>query len=305
MKNNRESTPAPSAYGWVYRGFGSDLFGRLLPGLLFIIGSIVSIFPPIYVFMRTDSTKSCIDALLCRANDIAPILDSIWVLLVIVILFLSYAIGHLFFRSEIKKVDIISYERCLKRGLDERITDLACDSTLGCEYPYPYLGEYLKKRGFDHLLPLVPWTEKNKSELRSKKYMDLLKIRIMAKDGELANILVHNEAHIRLSSGLWFAADAMKWVASIGLGIVILATLLDGMPETTVLDKFKQPSHIGPLFAPGAILLIAIYIQRMVTSFLHELRVREVLFILETAHIMFKSEPKLLQDIAPDFGKER
>lgn len=285
MKNNRESTTAPSAYGWLYRGFGSDLFGRLLPGLLFIIGTIVALSPPMYIFMRSDSEISCMNALLSNADEIARILDSIWVLLVIVILFLSYALGHLFFRSEIKQIDIKSYERSLKKGLDERIADLACDSTSGCEHPYPHLGEYLKKRGFDHLLPLVPWVDKSKSDFRSKKYMDILKIRIMAKDGELANTLVHNEAHIRLSSGLWFAADALKWVAAIGLGIIILATLIEGNPEISVLEKLRQATtHIGPIFPPGAVLLIAIYIQRRVTSFLHELRVREALFILETVN---------------------
>ena len=36
--------------------------------------------------------------------------------------------------------------------------ELACATAEDCQFPYPNYGEYLRKRGLDHLLPWAQWT---------------------------------------------------------------------------------------------------------------------------------------------------
>lgn len=290
-------------YGWFYRGFITDLFGRLLPGILFIASSAIALLWPLYILIARDVDVSCSEIIVNNADKIAGLLNASWVLALFITLFLGYAFGHLFYRSEIKIPDQRSLERMMKpkpwrkRPPEDPTDDLACDKTWTCEYPYPYLANYLRKREFKHLLPLVPWDSEKNMNRRSKKYIDILKIRIALNDGEFVNAIYRNEAHVRLSSSIWYAASALCWVAAIGLAIIVFAALRAGGYE-----MLFENQYYAPALAPGAVLGVAIYCRRMVVDSLHEMRMREIIFVLETAYQVFKHRPEELKDIAPGFS---
>lgn len=295
-------TTETDSYGWFFRGFVADLFGRLLPGILFLIASVTALLWPLYVLIAKDTNVSCSTVIMENAPAIANLLNASWVLIIFFVLFLGYVFGHLFFRSEIKIPDQKSFKRIMtrrqgkKRPIEIPVTDLACDKAATCEYPYPHLGDYLSKRKFNHLIPLAPWAKEGEQHRRSKKYIDILKIRIALHDGETVNAIYRNEAHIRLSSSIWYASSALCKVAVTGLTIVILVALInDG------LSGILESRYFAPALAPGLVLVIAIYCKSSVLESLHEMRVREIIFILETAYQIFSDKPELLKDIAPEF----
>jgi hypothetical protein len=305
MEDAPEKKTPRDNYGWFFRGFVADLFGRLLPGILFLVASAVALTWPIHALIRGNPDISCSEDILGAAEKAAGILNASWILLFFIILFLSYVFGHLFYRSEIKEPDRVSLKRMIKNkyhnGSNENPKkDFACCDAETCEYPYPYLGEYLDKRGFKHLLPLVPWAKQGNEDRRSKKYIDILKIRISCCDGESVNTLFRNEAHIRLSSSIWFAASTLCWISLAGLIIIVIAVLTrEGAGQ--LLEGLLSINYYAPALAPAIVLLVAMYCRHAVTESFHEMRVREVVFVLETAYGIFRSKPTKIQDIAPDF----
>jgi hypothetical protein len=295
-------TTVTDSYGWFFRGFVADLFGRLLPGILFLTASATALLWPLYVLIAKDTNVSCLTAISKNAPAIANLLNASWVLIIFVVLFLGYAFGHLFYRSEIKIPDqksfkkIIDTNRSKKRPVEIPETDLACDKVATCEFPYPHLGDYLSKRKFNHLIPLAPWAKKGEEHRRTKKYIDILKIRIAFHDGESVNAIYRNEAHIRLSASIWFASSALCKVAATGLAIIIFVALTN-----KGLYGILDSRYYAPAFAPGLVLVVAIYCKSSVLESLHEMRAREIIFILETAYQLFSDKPEKLQDIAPEF----
>lgn len=164
------------------------------------------------------------------------------------------------------------------------------------EFPYRDLREYLTRRGLDYLAAYVPW-DRNSDETarkRTKHRVNALKIRIHLECEPLAALLAKTEAHVRMSSSMWYVArvviqlSSASLVAYLGIaGYRWWADDLGGLPVGPVI--------VLPLLAFFAAHLVRIAIERT----LHYQREREVLYILESAHWLRQSGrvPKLFDGL--------
>ncbi len=333
-------------YFYGFRDFVIDLFGKMMPGMLFLVFSLVALSWPIYALVSGagDPTNTLLSAAINSGENLSKLIEAAWVSLTLFILFLAYSIGHMFYRSDIKKPDTISLKRMLAEGKlkgDEARSDFACveienneyektyfsrmlffigkdikkivslfvgpsaqlmSHSTYCEYPYLYLYDYLEKRGLAEALKgLIPW--KDNPKLRSKNYINILKIRIAKKDPELYMKVTRNEAHVRLSSSIWHVARVLQWTATIGLLILFFAVLINEHNnqniENSLYFKFYFVHAITPLF----VILISAFCRSVITGFLHQQRIREAVYVLEIAHCLFKDDRGAIIDIFPDYTK--
>lgn len=175
-----------------------------------------------------------------------------------------------------------------------------------CEFPYPRLRSYLERRRLDHLASMVSWDADGaggvkSSYRRSKNYINILKIRLAYHHPEHSGQIVRNEAHVRLMSSSWYMSRA---VLNLSLVVMVfncarlLYRWLSGRPELA--EVFNRDLHF--LLIPAVVGMIAFWVKRSVEKFLHYQRVREVIFVLETAYTAFRSHPSDIEDICPEFS---
>lgn len=165
----------------------------------------------------------------------------------------------------------------------------------GGQFPYSHLYEYLSSRGLDHLARHVPWQGVEESiSKRSKMFINVLKIRVQSWNPRLCGDIIRNEAHVRMMSSVWYAAQQLQRVY-----IVILALLLlDGQYR----GAWKLPTKLDPplpsmviIFASLITLLIAAtLLRKAIVTFLHYQRVREIVYVLETAHFALRQGYKTI-----------
>jgi hypothetical protein len=193
-----------------------------------------------------------------------------------------------------------------ERNEKEDLQYWVVDEDEACEFPYPKLRSYLERRRLDHLASMVSWDAGGAAEIkspyrRSKNYINILKIRLAYHHPEHSGQIVRNEAHVRLMSSSWYMSRAVLNLSLVVLlfnGARLLYRWLIGRPELA--DVFNRDLHF--LLIPGAVGLIAFWVKRSVEKFLHYQRVREVIFVLETAYTAFRSHPEDIQDICPEFS---
>jgi hypothetical protein len=108
----------------------------------------------------------------------------------------------------------------------------------GGQYPYSHLKQYLETRGLGHLACYVKWdwNEKKGSQegqrdlrnLRSKMFINVLKIRLQYSVPEKCGEIVRNEAHVRMMSSVWYACKALQklFFCVVGAAFIPMLTLL-------------------------------------------------------------------------------
>ena len=179
----------------------------------------------------------------------------------------------------------------------------ACDAEDNCEFPFPYLSDYLAKRGHYHLLPLVPWkidSNNKEGNLRSKTFINMIKIRLQTYFQRQYKMIVRNEAHIRLSTSTWHMTRTLSIVAMFGFIAAILEMITiyfvhkinfdQDFPRLIVVLKVCMPFFLPPLF----ILVFASYAKKMSEKFIHYQRLREVFYVLELAYTVLDTKKNLL-----------
>jgi hypothetical protein len=273
-----------------------------------------------------------------EATKLTP--NTIWIAGFLVLITIAYVVGHLFYRRGPKVPDQESFRRITKRYLrerrrakrkkqsrapwwhlrataekfgtwrhersdilheeerDELKRDFGCSSFDDCEFPYPYLDLYLERRGHHHLLPFIRW--KGGSEMRSKTYVNLLKIRLRYHHPEKCSEVIKNEAHVRLSSSTWHVARALRF-CSLG---AIIALLLPFFVVIFLGSPYYDPwgrAIMAALTMPLSVLFLAWFGRSRIENILHYQRMREVFFVLETAYIAFREHPELLEPPFSEF----
>jgi hypothetical protein len=119
--------------------------------------------------------------------------------------------------------------------------------------------------------------------------------------------IVHNEAHIRLASGTWYVAKALRGLALVGLAMVVFAVAYSAISVKTGWSIDWQVVIQAPgrqfwtILSPLVVLIVARYLRRKIDCFYHYQRMREVDFVLETAFAAFQGQDKLLG--APFYGQ--
>ncbi len=286
-----------------------DLLGGLLPGTLYVLGLIPAFFvPTAFLLVALDKGRAS-SPLEWNLPDSAVF----WLAMFLLILMAAYTAGHLFFRQSPKKPDEKSVRRTrahLEPGAAVRVPPSEAPDSVrerfrrwllprvpNVEFPYLHLRDYLKHRGLSHLASLVPWdgTDAETYARRSKHFINMLKIRLEFSFPERMGRLIRNEAHVRLSSSTWYVARSLQTAALVGLVLAAASNGLLLIQEGHVL-AFPQLTILAlPIIVVG----VAEVVRRKVERVLYYQRVREVVFILETAYWASKllDWPEMLSDL--------
>lgn len=288
----------------VVREFVIDFLGGLIPGLIFLVAIVAALILPAWSafgFFLPGLAADAAQSFTTRIDPAATILLLIFPVLLL-LLATAYVFGHLFFRQDPKDADQASFDKIARRddgtGMARTLKCKSGNLTL-VEFPYHFLKNYLLDRGILYLADTVPWGPIEPDEFRSltedqardrlnrecgrraKHFVNALKLRIQASSPASFTTLARNEAHVRLSSSLWYVCRALVWTSFIGGALCLLPTVVSPRPFAIAWN----PERVDPVIAlPIAVFLSAMLIRRAVEHALHYQREREVLFILETAY---------------------
>lgn len=313
-KNDSSKSKTPK---YPFHEFMVDFLGGLVPGSLFLIGALFSLLPPLHLFYclsNNQNDTSIAKPILLFLEKAQQTPNMIWIAFFSFIIAISYVLGHLFYRRGPKEPDRKSFTTVSKSVLlnkpdylsDEEYLkrELACTNEKDCEFPYPYLREYLGQRGLCHLCPFVVWKNGETDLYRSKTYINLLKIRLKYNFPDKISNLIRNEAHVRLASSTWYVSRALRVCSILGTLIIIVAILIFifiyfSGSFGTFLRKFT--SYVPFLIAPLFILSTSEYMRSRIEYFIHYQRLREVFYVLETAYSAFGDKTEDALKLKPPF----
>ena len=159
--------------------------------------------------------------------------------------------------------------------------EFACDKKENCQFPYTYYAEYLLKRDAKDLAKHVIWKDKRS---RSKNGLNRLKFKIQLAAPKEYNILVKNEAHIRMASSSWSVAKAMFLIGF--LSIIILVSFI--IAEYVTQKKIDYINTMYLLLLPLAVLAFNLFIYVKVKQFMHYQRLREIFTTVLTYNYLFE-----------------
>jgi hypothetical protein len=247
----------------------------------------------------------------------------------------SYVVGHLFYRQDPKGPDQASSRRIWKRSLkhfkrtlestakgaeggrdgvgppvaqlsDDEVQERMIQSEafairpddkgeMDVQFPYLYLKEYLEHRKLDHLAALVPWRGEvgETHHKRTKMFLNLLKIRLQYVAPERCAAIARNEAHVRLTSSVWYITRMLAQLAGIGILLALVPIsfrLLGGIEPLA----FELAAY---LMWNVLVLLGCLWAKVTIERFFHYQRVREIVYVLETAHFAFQQGENILDNI--------
>ncbi len=283
-----------------------DFLGGLVPGILFLVGNSFILFPSVYAFYCSLSNIQSVKSFIPFIKDFLVATkdtpSAIWLISFIVLFFLAYTIGHLFYRHDPNEPDKKSFLRLAKKNKyenDEKLKEeLASDmNPSNYQFPYTYYDEYLKKRKLDYLLPFVLW----KGE-RSKAFINLLKTRLMYYRMDKCGTIIRNEAHVRMASSTWYVSRFLALFGLFGF-LLSLLSLIISVNVTKQFETFSQGLswYLVFLILPLLVSLFSYYFYTTILNFLHYQRLREVFIVLDTYCTAFQENPDLMKTPVDDF----
>jgi hypothetical protein len=168
------------------------------------------------------------------------------------------------------------YEHLLSRIDRYRITRALARGD-GGQFPYSHLYEYLSARELHYLAERVPWRGSDPDiNARSKMFINVLKVRLQYSNQRHCGDIIRNEAHIRMMSSVWYAAQQLQKVS---LSLFILLFTVSLFKHAVRTTEFMALSVLL-----GALFLAALWLRRIIITFLHYQRVREIVYVMETAY---------------------
>jgi hypothetical protein len=165
------------------------------------------------------------------------------------------------------------------------IGQLEKEPRIDVEFPYLDIKKYLLHRKLEHLADIIPWDAKDKESRRPKTtaFINVLKTRLGYALPDKCGHITRNEAHIRLMSSVWYMTKLVQWLALVSIGVVVLAGFTV-CPGYAVFPR--QPWEVSaPCLGGSALVVLAMwYVRARIEKNLHYQRVREILYVLETAY---------------------
>lgn len=285
-----------------------DFFGSLVPGFLFTMSTVPMMLWTGAVLLGKSPSYGP------DRSGLSEVPNSILFTLLIVV---SYVVGHMFSRRDPKIPDQKSLAYILRTNWDDldrsvvqpkagdrekfkvesgksigtkirswfevrrKAREMA--KSPGGQFPYSHLRIYLSKRGLDHLALHVPWDgDAEQIDTRSKLFINLLKIRIQYRSPRKCGDIVRNEAHVRMMSSVWFAAQLLQYVCAV-LMCVILASAYNRRQWSPVFS-FSKDFPLSITMVIVTLLICVTVLRRAIIYFLHYQRVREIVYVVATAH---------------------
>jgi hypothetical protein len=228
----------------------------------------------------------------------------------VIALVLSYVLGSIFYRQDPKIPDhrsarliwhyTKSQEDRDRLAVQPRSKDAEDILPGDAQFPYYFLYEYLTGRGLNRLADWVPWKGKEEStwRYRTKMFINQLKIRLQFLVPEKCKDIVRNEAHVRLATSLWYAT---LWL--IGVSIIGIILIIGGF----IVSLSKLYYFAGVFGFDVLVLSLAMLIKLKIEKFIHYLRVREIVYVLETADFAqrngYELHPEDFRQLKPDAKK--
>jgi len=160
-------------------------------------------------------------------------------------------------------------------------SEVACDNEEECQFPYQHYNTYLSKRGELNLIKLTTWCKDKDS--RTKNAINALKLKIQLKSKEAYNIILKNEAHIRMASSSYRVADMVCMKLSV-LPAIILLFIVVLLVFFLFINNFTLASieyALVIICMPVSVLVLNKFIRNSVIEFLHYQRLREIFFVLQ------------------------
>lgn len=310
MDENTEEPQSSNPSGrqrFMFQEYWVDFLGGLLPGALFSVTAIYILIPTFVLFINSigdahPKRLSTITKEIISATKDTP--NTIWIGLSIILISISYILGHIFYRQDprepnkrsLKRLarNLATRQKIKKRGVKQLQNEFGCSSDEDCEFPYRYFNKYLKFRGLDHLSPLAIWCRKK--EHRTKNYINILKTRIRFYFPNNCSTMIKNEAHVRLATSVWYVGRVVRRIC---LTVLLLwaITLYINYLNSGLVDAGRgidASSIVAALFTILSGGYLGVYLQSHVEDFLHYQRQREIVHVLELGWIMSLDNSKIL-----------
>ncbi len=292
----------------IVKEFFIDFLGSLVPGFLFTMFAIPVVVWSAVICWHTIQGVTKTQPTIAIPYNFAVTFRAESLCLILVV---SYVLGFVFFRRDPKIPDqrsaayLMWKDRCVGRSaiqsntpatpLKSRWPIVRWAGTLwraywrakrlaeseGGQFPYSHLYEYLNARGLDHIADLVPWRgSTGVIDKRSKMFINILKMRLQYADPQRCGEIVRNEAHVRMMSSVWYAARLLQQLCLLLLIPLAVCSYL--------MRAWRSPDIWGLLLVLLVLVLGTQWLRRTIIKFLHYQRVREIVYVLETAYISEK-----------------
>jgi len=150
---------------------------------------------------------------------------------------------------------------------------------------------YLAARGLTHLIQYIPWCPdlKETRGSRTKMFINILKIRLATLGPAFIRDIVRNEAHVRMATSVWYASVTLFRLSVVCA--IILAGLYIRFP---FVDQGKH--YYAPLVFILTVTILCATMKRGLRKCIHYMRVREVVYVLESTSQALKGDKGLSVD---------
>jgi hypothetical protein len=162
-------------------------------------------------------------------------------------------------------------------------------SSYGARFPYSHIKAYLESRKLIHLARMVPWKSDKDWTGCSKMFINVLKIRMQWVAPRKCGEIVRNEAHVRMMSSVWYAAKAVISLIIVSLVPVLVAAWRLLSSGKSILDALTSHDFVVYGAVASFAYISALWLKWHVESRFHYQRVKEVVYVLETAYCMKNS----------------
>ncbi|MCD6296497.1 MAG: hypothetical protein J7M30_05025 [Deltaproteobacteria bacterium] len=302
MMRNKE-LGSGRGYGIIFESLFVDFLGSLVPGFLFMGITGIMLFWHIWGLSKIVPFEFLNNPIFpVGFSKTYPIYNY---LLIGMTLVLSYVFGFLYFRQDPKGPDFRSFYRQTginpfreKERLDKKhehwVVQIKEDKEPQLEdvqFPYSHLKDYLEHRGLRHLADIVPWDtlENKKIKHRTKNFINVLKIRLQYFAPEKCSKIIRNEAHVRFMSSVWYMTRSLLLISGIMMAVDFIAVNI---------LFFSDPARYRMILAPGVTAGLAFMfswrVKSTIEKFFQYQRVREIVFVLETAYLVAGEYPGML-----------
>ncbi len=293
----------------VIQKFWVQLFGGLVPGILFLFGASLTLIPATYLIFSLVS--GVVPTSLMKFGDnffnaIKNTPPTIWIPVLGIIVTLAYVVGHLFFRRDPQNPDQKSFKYQFQKSefptkdIEDRVErlrdELACSEQVEIESIYPGGKEDIGRSGLCQICSLILSKDGPHKHEGSKHFIKLLKLHIKYHFPQKYRRIILNEAQIQLSSSLWYVSHTLRVFSIIGFASVLIIVLI-------IHDlKFEKGnlSYISFILPQIFVFLASEHMRIRIEKSFHAQRLREVITILETATSALGESPRYNR---PSFSK--
>lgn len=277
----KEINPAEVALEAI-REFYIELFGVLVPGVFFVLlAAIGFLVPALNALLIVGDTPIW--------SEIKAYASTHSIVSVLVTMVFAYVAGQIFYRQDPKVPDQRSIQNMRRRDPDAFSGGCVRLGMRGAdEYPYASLKEYLAQRGFE-IADDVPWSgadflsdeKRSKAQLRSKHFINKLKLRVKYTNDAASFDLVRNEGQVRMMSSLWHLSGTTAVLSLTGVvaTLISIGVLLRENQDQSAQNSFEM------LFWAALVLGVSLQVRSAVERFIHYQRVREIVQVLEAARL--------------------